>query len=205
MATSQDPYPDVPQVQDALRAFAATHGLTYTGPRIIDEVFATGRSATAGGRHVEVLRSVRFHQKAVCLRVSAGPLGDWARPPLADADRQIGGMTIDVTAPGDGPNRLLGAYPQAQQDLWSFGEGNILVWVRPDAVVGHVATPTVSVDSMHRLLAALVNVAQVVEQQNPHYVATVRPTVRYDLLIAAAVLGGIGLLLLLFVVGIVLL
>jgi hypothetical protein len=205
MASSHDPYPDVAPVQDALRAFAAANGLTYTGPRIVDKVFVEGRSANASGRQVEVLRSVRFRGKAVCLRVSAGPLGDWARPPLADADRQIGGMTIDVTAPTPDPNRLLAAFPQAQQDLWAFGEGNILVWVRPDAVVGHIATPSVTADSLPRLLAALVAIAHVVEDRNAHYVATVRPTVRYDLVIAAAVLGGIVFLLLLFVVGTVLL
>jgi hypothetical protein len=205
MASSRDPYPDVGPVQEAVQAFAATNGLTYTGPRFVDKVYAEGRTTTAEGRLVEVLRSVRFEQKAVCLRVSAGPLGEWAGPPLADADRQIGGMDLEVAAPSEDPNRLLAGHPQAQADLWAFGAENVLLWVRPDAVVGHIATPTVTPESLQRLMLALVAIAHVVEERDPHYRATIRPTVRYDVIIAAAVLGGIALLLVLYLVGVVLL
>jgi hypothetical protein len=119
------------------------------------------------GSHLDILRSVRWHEDGICLRLTAGPFGVWSKPVLPDVDHQEGGLTFLPDHRDPRPEGMLAGEPEAQAALhdlwvesrWTDPEGRthdgLALLVRPNAVVAHVHSHEVTADVLETLVHAM--------------------------------------------------
>ncbi|MCU1355462.1 MAG: hypothetical protein JWM89_880 [Acidimicrobiales bacterium] len=151
--------------------------------------YASG-SVSLGGDppvHVEVLRSVRWHEQGVALWLAAGPFGPWAKPILPDVDHQEGGLTFLPDAREPRPDGLLVDAPQSQatlHDLWIGARweddhhrihDGLAILVRPDAIVAHVHASALSADTLEEVLVCLPDVALAASARDAEWSKPVHP------------------------------
>ena len=101
-AMEHDTGPQGATVQAALEELARrVPGLTYhEGARGHGlHPYLSGIVGGEGGARLEVLRSVRWHEDGVALKLAAGPFGVWAKPLLPDVDHIP--LAFQDPTPGD--------------------------------------------------------------------------------------------------------
>lgn len=203
------PTPDVEPVQRALAEVAErVPGLTFhpgaSGHRptpYVDGVLAS--TSEAPGTELWIERSDRWHERAVVVRLAAGPYGAWSKPPVPDPDHQEGGLTFlpeHEVPPVDG---MLLEFPETQAALHRLwleakptepelrGLDGLAIMVRPDAVVAHLRTPAVTADRLEALIHHLPDVAVAARVHDPEWQETVLPErdrYLYPLAVVVAVL-----------------
>ena len=209
----EQPLPDTGPVQAALADLAERlPGLAYhpgaTGHS--PTPYVSGVLADGTASVLEIQRSDRWHERAVVVRLAAGPYGAWSKPPVPDPDHQEGGLTFlpeRAEPPADG---MMVDYPEAQaalHQLWLDakpteaalrGLEGLAIMVRPDAVVAHLRTAAVTVDRLETLVRHLPDVAVAARVHDAEWRETVLPARDhwlYPLVVLAAV-GAIGLIIL---------
>lgn len=183
--------PHSPEVQAALVELARRMpGLTlHPGARGHGRhPFASGEVPEAGGTHLEVLRSVRWHEKGLALWLAAGPFGPWAKPIRPDVDHQEGGLIFlpDTAAPRPGGG-LLVKFPESQRvlhDLWAGSKwedqhgrvhDGLALLVRPDAIVAHVHASAVTADALEAIVRCLPDLAAAAEAHDAEWSTPIHP------------------------------
>jgi hypothetical protein len=113
---------------------------------------------------LEILRSVRWHEDGIAIRLAAGPFGVWSKPVLPDVDHQEGGLTFLPDQRHPAPTGMLASEPEAQSalhDLWVGSRwtdeagrthDGLSLLVRPNAVVAHVHSHVVTADVVKTLV-----------------------------------------------------
>ncbi len=172
--------------------------------------YVSGTLAFAAAAPVEVRRSVHWDGAAVVVRVAGGPFGAWAKPSVPDPEDQEGGLTFVPDHREAPTNGLLYGHPGAQSDLhdlwqaahWQDDDGQthdgLIIQVRPDGVLGHLRTASVTVDHLDTLVRTLPDVATGAKTHDPDWRETVRPARDSILYPAIVVIAGIVALVILF-------
>ena len=126
-----DTGPQGATVQAALEELARrVPGLTYhEGARGHGlHPYLSGVVGGEGGARLEILRSVRWHEDGVALKLAAGPFGVWAKPLLPDVDHQEGGLTFLPDHREPAADGMLAAEPEGDRVLGTDpGTGTTIV------------------------------------------------------------------------------
>ncbi len=184
--------PQAPAVQDVLVELATrVPGLVHhPGARGQGRhPYASGPVAGTGDKPLEICRSVRWHGHGLALWFPAGPFGAWAKPILPDVDQQEGGLVFLPDTPTVHEGGLLTDHPEAQADLhrlwlsarWEDdaerAHDGLALLVRPDAVVAHLHTSSVSLEALESLVRHLPAIAEAAAAHDAEWSETVHPAV----------------------------